>query len=230
MDAKHVPQTFVAGWILAFLLTPFACPEWVCVARVIDGDTFVTSDGTKVRVKDIDTPETRHPTKGREPGGVAATELARCYLEGKEVWLEGTTKDKYGRRVAAVELQGGTQYADVVRLHGYDKNSSTRYLPSRSPRDYLEAVRSGVASASAHRQPSPGLTWVRGYHRKDGTWVTGHWRRTSSSSPASYAPTSTAPRYTPGSPASASGKVHVRAYYRRDGTYVRSHYRSRPTR
>jgi endonuclease YncB( thermonuclease family) len=46
------------------LVLPWASrAEWVHVDRVIDGDTFVTLDGTKLRIKNIDTPETKHPTR-----------------------------------------------------------------------------------------------------------------------------------------------------------------------
>ena len=36
-----------------FLLTSSVHAEWVRIEHVIDGDTFVVSDGTKVRIKNI---------------------------------------------------------------------------------------------------------------------------------------------------------------------------------
>ena len=69
--------------------------EWVKVERVVDGDTFVTDTGEKVRIKNIDTPETKHPKKGTEAGGYEAFMLARTYLYGQLVFLEGNGHDHY---------------------------------------------------------------------------------------------------------------------------------------
>ena len=37
------------------------------VKRVVDGDTFILEDGTRVRFIGIDTPETKHPRKPVQP-------------------------------------------------------------------------------------------------------------------------------------------------------------------
>jgi endonuclease YncB( thermonuclease family) len=60
---RPIITVLIVVLVMTFVL-PWASPaEWVHVDRVIDGDTFVTSDGTKVRIKNIDTPETKHPTR-----------------------------------------------------------------------------------------------------------------------------------------------------------------------
>lgn len=60
--------------------------------------------------------------------------------------------------------------------------------------------------------------WVNGYTRSDGTYVSGYYRSSpSTSSSSSYS-----------LPSSSPGKVKVEGYYRKDGTYVRPHYRSAP--
>jgi micrococcal nuclease len=83
---------------------------------VVDGDTFdlvVTygddrvspGDTIRVRLADIDCPETRG-TKAC-PEGKAATEYARAWLLGQYVFLDldnKTGKDPYGRWVAVVYL------------------------------------------------------------------------------------------------------------------------------
>lgn len=69
------------------------------VERVIDGDTIELANGERVRYIGIDTPETRHPRKGKECFGPEATERNRQLVEGKFVWLEQdqTNRDRYGR-------------------------------------------------------------------------------------------------------------------------------------
>ena len=115
-------------YLLFFLVIPFSIhAEWVFVDRVIDGDTFVLSDSTKVRIRNIDTPETNHPYKPKEKGGDEAKKLAKFFLEGNYVYLRGNSVDKYGRRLATVKLRGGKRYEEIVRAHGYDKRSGTVY-------------------------------------------------------------------------------------------------------
>jgi len=154
--------------------------EPAVVERVVDGDTFVTADGTKVRVKAIDTPETKHPAKGREPGGEAATQLAKEKLEGKTVLLEGDSKDKYGRRVADVTLSDGESYAEVVRAHGLDKNAD-KGAPAKAATetvrtscvtdtDRVAAPRTG-SDSSGKADAGGGRVAVRGYTRSNGTYV-----------------------------------------------------------
>jgi hypothetical protein len=166
--------------------------EWVTVKRVVDGDTFVTTDGTTVRIKGIDTPETKHPDKGVEAGGEQASSLARTTLEGKVVYLEGTAKDKYGRRVSEVRLPGGVSYGDVVRSTGLDKqsnpylqtiNTGTPVRPKRSSSAFgVHTPAAPRSSGSTHFAPSTysgsgsGSTYVNGYFRGDGTYVAPHYR------------------------------------------------------
>jgi len=72
------------------------------VIKVVDGDTIdVLVDGVEQRVRYIlvDTPETKHPTKGVEPYGPEASEANRQLVEGQRVWLEKDVSDtdRYGR-------------------------------------------------------------------------------------------------------------------------------------
>jgi endonuclease YncB( thermonuclease family) len=64
----------------------------VRVVRVIDGDTIevccLKGRRERVRYIGINTPETRHPTRGEEPGGRQATAVNRHLVEGKAVRLE----------------------------------------------------------------------------------------------------------------------------------------------
>ena len=82
------------------------------VVRIVDGDTYVLEDdnGTKgkIRIIGADTPETKHPKKGKEPFGLEATEFAKRHLSNKEVKLtfEKGKKDRYKRILAHVYIKG----------------------------------------------------------------------------------------------------------------------------
>lgn len=72
------------------------------VVNVVDGDTIdVLIDGVEYRVRYIlvDTPETKHPTKGVEPFGPEASDFNRQLVEGQTVLLEKDVSetDQYGR-------------------------------------------------------------------------------------------------------------------------------------
>ncbi len=72
------------------------------VVKVVDGDTIdVLIDGVEYRVRYIlvDTPETKHPTKGVEPFGPEAFEANRELVENKVIRLEKdvSDNDRYGR-------------------------------------------------------------------------------------------------------------------------------------
>lgn len=94
---------------LLFLTIPFLAlsDDIVKVKRVIDGDTFVTTTGERVRLIGVDTPETVHPRKPVEPGGPEASKFLKDLIDGKTVRLEydETKTDIYGRTLAFVWLQ-----------------------------------------------------------------------------------------------------------------------------
>ena len=59
--------------------------ERVTVGRVIDGDTFETSDGRRVRLVGVNTPESTIRT---EAYGKEASSYTTSKLEGKQVWMQ----------------------------------------------------------------------------------------------------------------------------------------------
>jgi micrococcal nuclease len=75
----------------------------VRVIKVIDGDTIEVAMGSgaeaKVRLIGVDTPETRHPSKGKEPFGPEATAFTKDALDGQIVYLEKDVSetDRYDR-------------------------------------------------------------------------------------------------------------------------------------
>jgi micrococcal nuclease len=76
----------------------------VIVARVIDGDTFELSDGRKVRLIGVNTPES---TTRTEEYGKEASNYTKSKLEGKEVYLQKDVSetDRYGRLLRIVWLK-----------------------------------------------------------------------------------------------------------------------------
>src|SRR3546814_4091570 len=84
---------------------------------VVDGDTFWI-DGEKVRVADIDAPET-HPSRCAEEArlGKAATERLRALLDAGPVTLVTADRDvdRYGRKLRLVERDGRAQGGVLVR-------------------------------------------------------------------------------------------------------------------
>jgi micrococcal nuclease len=87
------------------------------VTRVVDGDTLVLSNGQKVRLTGIDTPESSNNAKTRRDSqrtgkdiqtitgqGKEAARFVRKMIEGKEVRLEFDVQkhDRYGRELVYV--------------------------------------------------------------------------------------------------------------------------------
>lgn len=114
--------TSVLGWWLggaARTVAPVAR-----VVEVVDGDTMVVAfaDGTTdtVRFLGVDTPETKHPTKGVQCYGPEASAFTKRRLTGRVVRLESDVqrRDVYGRRLAYVYVHG-RRFEDVLLRRGY---------------------------------------------------------------------------------------------------------------
>lgn len=93
----------------------------VKIERVVDGDTFKTTKGDKVRLIGVDTPETVKPNSPVEPYGKEASDYTKKMLEGKEVTLQFDVQpfDKYQRLLAYVYLEDGTFYNEHLVYEGY---------------------------------------------------------------------------------------------------------------
>lgn len=83
------------------------------IKRVIDGDTVVINFGVgkeeRIRLLLIDTPESVHPEKGKEPFGQEASDYAAKYLKrGKSVTVEigNPDRDEHGRLLAYIWADG----------------------------------------------------------------------------------------------------------------------------
>jgi endonuclease YncB( thermonuclease family) len=112
----HLATTGKLGWaalaILA-MLTPA-----LAGARVIDGDT-VDIDGTRIRLVEIDTPETHQPRCAREYElGLKAKQRLIELLDGAEVSYTTTGIDRYGRTLARL-YAGETNVGEVLLKEGH---------------------------------------------------------------------------------------------------------------
>jgi len=82
--------------------------------KVIDGDTFYYN-GNKYRINGIDTPE-----KGQYNYEKAKNRL-KSLLENGNIEIEEVAKDKYGRTVAKVRVNG-EDVADILKREGLQKS------------------------------------------------------------------------------------------------------------
>ena len=115
------PRT-AANWSLALLLVfglaqPAAALETVTIRSCYDGDTCRTTDGERIRLACIDTPELRgkraQPERAR-----AARDHLRGMVEGRSVGLRRITVDRYGRTVGELFVDGiNVQQAIVASRH-----------------------------------------------------------------------------------------------------------------
>lgn len=118
--------------VLLFLSIPLspqaADPQTAWIKRVIDGDTLLLTNGLRVRLIGIDTPEVHESAKlyldaqrsGRDiktikASGRKATAFTKSLVEKKQIRLEFDSndvylgrRDKYGRILAYVYLMDGT--------------------------------------------------------------------------------------------------------------------------
>ena len=94
--------------------------------KCVDGDTaYLIIDGeeVKVRLLAIDTPETKHPKKGKESGGeTASTYTCNRLKEANSIQIEYDEKsdlqDKYGRTLVWLYLDGKLLQSDLIS-NGY---------------------------------------------------------------------------------------------------------------
>lgn len=104
------------------------------VSRVVDGDTIKLSDGERVRLIGVDTPEVHYSDKllrdakksGRDAEtiqamGRSASAFTKSLVFGKKVKLEFDVepRDRYGRLLAYVYLEDGTFVNAKILEEGY---------------------------------------------------------------------------------------------------------------
>lgn len=104
--------------------------KWVKVVQVIDGDTFVSSDGRHIRLADIDAPETG------QFYGDSSTIFLESMIKGKPVDLQYVNTDKYDRDVCYIYLKDGASSVNRAMV-----SSGYAYcgMHIHSPIDMIEA-------------------------------------------------------------------------------------------
>ena len=128
---------------LCLLVGCSAPPETAKVIQVIDGDTIVIADGSRVRYIGIDTPEV-YPTLAAF--GIEAWQANRELVDGKIVRLERDVSDtdRYGRLLRYVHVDGVFVNAELVRRGlAYVK----AYPPDTKHHDYLKGLEAEARQA-----------------------------------------------------------------------------------
>lgn len=120
------------------------------VTRVVDGDTIVINYGSKkekLRLIGINTPETKHPTKGQELFGREASAYAKKLLGNRDVKVKFDVqkKDKYGRLLGYVYLEDGTFVNAHLVEQGYAQVMTVP--PNVKYADYFKGLQRKARSA-----------------------------------------------------------------------------------
>lgn len=120
---------FLIGIFFCFLpVSVFAESDTVTLSKCVDGDTakfIIDGKEYSTRFLAVDTPETKHPTKGVEPFGKEASSYTCSTLKNaSKIVLEydnnSTKEDKYGRRLAWVFVDGKLLQKSLIKK-GYAK-------------------------------------------------------------------------------------------------------------
>lgn len=121
----------------------------VLVAYVVDGDTFRTSDGERVRLLGVDAPEIAHENRPGESYGVESARWLKDKIENRYVKLVSgpSPQDKYGRTLAWVYLGGSELVNRELLRHGQARLLDRFGLP----RELEESLREAEAAARVGR-------------------------------------------------------------------------------
>lgn len=121
-DSEKAPETGIET-----LAEPREIPPgFYEVTKIVDGDTLsvdMAGKNTTIRLIGIDTPETVHPSKPIQCFGIEASNKAKELLSGQIVRIETDPTqgevDKYGRTLAYIFLEDGTNFNEQMIKNGY---------------------------------------------------------------------------------------------------------------
>lgn len=118
MDPKNYMLLILLSFVATTLIIPAAQSynPWkndmtAVVSQVVDGDTFHTTSGDKIRLADIDAPEVG------QPGANEATNALISFVGGKTVYLDIdyiSRTDQYGRLVCVVYVDYNSTHVENV--------------------------------------------------------------------------------------------------------------------
>lgn len=128
----------------------------MAVTNVVDGDTIDVSDGTRVRLIGIDTPE-----RG-ECGYAEATSALGSLVSGKEVFLVAGARDnvdRYDRLLRYVEVSGVDANLEMISSgHAIARYDSRDGYSRHAREDGYVAADATSSSTDACEAPSPSPT------------------------------------------------------------------------
>ncbi len=156
-NVRHARSLATVVLLAGMLLVGIGLADEVTqVAKINDGDTFLTSDGDHVRMLGIDAAETY------QPGGDVAGEMLEKYIGGRTVRLEpdasGTDKDHFGRLLRWVWV-GDTNVNVRMVENGYAPvriyQDGLKYEDTlRSVEEHAARVGRGLWSFNVYTPPS----------------------------------------------------------------------------
>jgi len=147
---------------LAFLTTTYVAFAQTFTARVVrigDGDTITVLNGTnqvRIRLAEIDCPELN------QPWGRRAKDFTASLVFGHVVTITGEGGDRYGRTIAHVETEDGTDLNTELVHAGlawhykhYSRSATLARLEEEARRDHRGLWKDA--------NPTPPWEWRRNY-------------------------------------------------------------------
>lgn len=137
------------------------------VVRVKDGDSLVVFRNdvkrqSEIRLAGIDAPELA------QPWGIQSRSALRRMVDRRQVQVEVTDRDRYGRLVGKVWR--GRNYVNAAMTSGGHAWAFTRYLDDKAIRDGQRAARAarrGLWSLPPDQQVPPATWRARNPHHRD---------------------------------------------------------------
>jgi micrococcal nuclease len=148
---RGIVVLFILGVLAAVRLAQHQGEPYV--RRVVDGDTLLLTDGTRIRLIGADTPETVKRDSPIEAFGPEATEFTKQFVAraGGRVRLEYDRErvDRYGRTLAYVYVGDEMLNEELIR-HGL-ATAQTQYNYSRVMKDRFRRAEEEAKAAGRGR-------------------------------------------------------------------------------
>ena len=117
MKRRSAAISSIGLLLVLALVQPAAALETVTIRSCYDGDTCKTTNGERIRLACIDTPELRGK-RAQPERAKAARDHLRAMVVGRSVALRRITTDRYGRTVGELFANGmNVQQAMVASRH-----------------------------------------------------------------------------------------------------------------
>lgn len=112
--------TIFLFFLFLFCITVSAYTDTIySVVSVLDGDTIVLNNGSRVRIAYVDTPELKHKKRKQQYFSTTAKKFITKEVLGKKVEIQRVVDvDRYNRRVAIVTSQYGRDLGTYLVQNG----------------------------------------------------------------------------------------------------------------